>query len=300
MMPGHEYDADYKAVGDHAEYYTDVVQFTEDINHYTLYFLSLIDEITSYDATECTDDACTWGPWQDTGLDQAQSRFIMTLVAADTYDYMLQWRPKNSDSEDDWKDIWTGHVVVSTTTARRGEGYFTIDFTTANDIDWMIEELGVMHVDYNTVSDGRQIDIEFVNFIPDYEDLWWVDNPFNADYRYVNHDDNTGSFTFDWMDDIHYDEFEGADHEILEHMWFNTRWQANGVGRSDLIVTDGDLPADFDLLAWKSSECWDSAYLRTYYTESGVDMAGGETVVPDSTEGDDMDCAFDAQWPQPK
>jgi hypothetical protein len=303
-VPGADYDGDdygYKAVGDQAKYYTETVQFTRGVNQHILGMLSIIDDVTSYPYTEQSGETYIWGPWQDTGLDQTKVRFILEHLGGNTFDYQLQWRPKDSDSDDDWVAIWEGHVEASEETARRGVGYFSIDFDAAATLDWTVEERGQIRTDYDTVSDGREISLEYIDFIGDPEDEGEDAQPINATYLYHNRADNSGSFLFDWYANLVDEDGNG---DQIEHAWFNTRWQPDGAGRTDSIIGEGDID-DLELIpglgveSFVSTECWGDDYLRVYFGE-GATLDGGQDFPFEGEEGNIGDCVFDEELPDAK
>lgn len=300
MLPEQD-KAGSKGLGELATFYDSTVDFTREVNGHVLLFLGHIDEITSYSPTTQEGDTLTWGPWTDpyTPPTSAEMLFTMTEVTTDNFEYALQWRLR--DSEDPWENVWTGTTTASTSTARRGVGEFLVDFTTARAIDPTVDESGLVMVDYDTITDGRRIDIEYDDFYSeDWEDGSGPPEAIDATYNYYNHADNTGTFLFDWWDDVHvgttYDQYDA-----MEHLWFSTRWEAVGSGRSDVIVTDGDLPQigidfyGFSGDEWDASECWGEDFLRDYYIETFILVNGDEY---NAEEGDDALCVFDADFPQ--
>ena len=49
-----------------------------------------------------------------------------------------------------------------------------------------------------------------------------------------------------------------------EHITLRSRWLANGEGRADVRLAGGDLGHGAAI----GSECWDTMFQRTYYTDS--------------------------------
>ena len=279
-----------KGLGDLAVYYDYTVDFTRDVNEHVLAILSWIDEITSYPPSGQHGAALFWGPWIGDGLSPVEALYVMTKVGDRTYDYVLSWRPKNTD--DDWTPIWSGHVVASTDTARRGVGNIGIDFTAARSLDPTIDPQGQVAVTYDTVSDGREIQVRYIGFYDAKEDMG---GPLNGTYSYHTRADNTGEFLFDWWQDIHWDQYRGTQYAKLEHSWFNTRWHGDGAGRSDVLVTDGDLPDMVPPIARiEVSECWGSDFLRDYYSETYIPDEGEPYA---NSEGDAGACVFEPDMP---
>lgn len=297
-LPGED-SSGAKSLGELATLYDATVDFTREVNGYILYFLSVIDEITSYPVTSETNSEATWGPWIEDGLSPVEMQFVMTRVEGSSYTYRLEWRPKDSGAA--WSVVWSGGVEASTETERRGVGQFTMDFTAAWELDPTINERGVINVDYDTLTDGRLITIGYDEFCPDQND---ADNegipcPVNAEYFYHNHGDNSGEFEFDYYKDVHFEEYGGTQYPDYERVWMNTRWQSDGTGRSDLSITDGDMD-EFEysgnaLESYTAAECWGSDFLTDFYEE----IATWENLgpAPVASEGDEADCAFEQELP---
>ena len=290
-----ESDSTAKAgLGELAVFYDQTVDFTRDVNENVLMFLSWIDEITSYPPTREIENGYEWGPWRASGLSPVDGKFWMTRVEGSTYDYALQWRPK--DSDDAWTDIWVGRVVASTDTARRGTGNYSVDFTAAKALDPTTDPEGVVRIVYDTITDGREIAVTYVDFIDESDGMT---EPINAEYFYHSHADLTGSFQFEWDLDIHDDEYHGSQYAALEHAWFNTRWQDGGSGRADVVVTGGDLPdievfdETIDRLVF--AECWGGDFLRDYYRHTVyLENTGAYDV---EEQGEESECVFDEEVP---
>lgn len=299
-LPGMDKKSGTKALDELATFYDATVDTAREVNGYILLLLGHIDEITSYPPTTVNGATMSWGPWTDpyTPPTPVEMMFEMTETATDTYDYYLKWRAR--ESSDPWITVWEGHTVSTTSTARRGTGEFVIDYTTAQSLDPTINLSGSILVTYDTITDGRQIAIEYDDF---YDEDWEGDNgpseAIDADYSYVNHADNTGEFLFEWMDDLHRETV--YDYPEMEHFWFYTRWISDGDGRTDVVVTEGDLDdvgTDYwgdPIVEVDASECWASDFLRDYYIETLYFESG---YTEDTSEGNSADCIFDAQFPQ--
>ena len=281
--------------GDVAWLYERTVDFTRDVNGHVLMVLSWIDEITSYPPSGHEDDTYIWGPWRSSGLSMAEFKFEMTRVSGRHFTYTLYGRPK--DSDDAWTKVWWGEVEASADTQRRGIGTFTIDFDALHSIDLTIDSEGSIIVDYDTITDGREIDVTYVEFrgedSPDAE-------PVSGTYEYHDHADHTGEFTFDALVDLHYEEYHGDQYDKREHIYFNTRWLGSGTGRSDAIATGGDLPdievGGSPIEQYILAECWDDSFARTFFSADVITEDGHEYNMEE--EGDPDSCAFDEQLPE--
>jgi hypothetical protein len=295
-LPGTE----EKALGELAKFYDDTVDMTRDTNEWILYFLSIIDEIASYPPTTFDGTTSVWGPVEGTGLEAYDWKFTMTELAGGSYQYQLEWRPKNETGDDAFVVIWEGFIEESSSTERRGIGSYRLDYTAANAIDPTIDFTGEIEVEYDTLTGGRRIDVEYLDFLGEE-----IIEPVNGTYHYFENDDGSGVFLFDVLADIHHDEYGGAQFGAAEHFWFNTRWTSGGAGRCDVVVTGGDLAdmpeglgwGEFDIEQVNLAECWGDDFLRGFYTEEFVLSVGGPVIPEGYPEGDEGTCAFTEELP---
>jgi len=298
-LPGSE-SYSTQTLGQMAALYDETVDCTRDVNENVLWMLSIIDEIISYDPTSCTGNVCEWGPWISNGLSPIENLFIANKTGENSFQYTLNWRSKDSAPDDPYVVVWQGFVNSATSTQRRGVGQFTIDFTTAQTLDPTIDTTGVITVPYDTLNDGRQIQVSYDQVYDKSEDM---PGPIDAEYFYHNHADNTGKFILTWVGDIHWKEYHGTQYPAAEHNGIETRWMSDGQGRSDMLVIGGDLTSipvgDSFISQIKFSECWDSGFGRTYYSELVVLQDGSEYLSNDS-EGYESSCVFQAEFPEVK
>jgi len=284
-----------KGLGELAWLYEETVDFTRDVNGHVLMFLSWIDEITSYPPSGHEDDTYTWGPWKGSGLSMAELKFEMSRVSGQHFTYELFGRPK--DTDDPWTKLWWGEVTASEDTQRRGIGTFTIDFDATYSVDQTLDNEGSVIVDYDTVTDGREIDVTYVEFMSeDYPDA----EPVSGTYEYHDHADHHGEFLFDALIDLHYEEYHGSQYSKREHIYFNTRWQGDGAGRSDADATGGDLP-DIEVCGspiehYLLSECWGDDFLRDYFSVDVITEDDNEYNIEE--EGDPDSCVFGEDMPE--
>ncbi|MDP8225104.1 MAG: hypothetical protein P9L99_17215 [Candidatus Lernaella stagnicola] len=288
-----------QALGELAEFYDDTVDMTRETNEYILWFLSIIDEIASYPPTTFDGTTAVWGPVDGTGLEAHDWKFTMVSTGGDSYTYHLDWRPKNSNDDEDFIVVWDGNIEESADTERRGIGTYDVDFDAAYALDPTVNLSGGIEVAYDTLTTGRSIQITYINLLDLEED---DAQPVNGTYDYLENADGSGEFLFDVWADVNFEEYHGAQYADVEHFWFNTRWQTDGPGRCDVAVTDGDLPAMNDdypgvpeIVQVNFSECWDDGFLRVYYYDELLDEEGGAW--PLNQEGVESSCVFDQQLP---
>ena len=291
-IPGdEESDINTMALGELAFFYTQTRQMSDDTNFWILGTLGWLDEILTYPPTEHSGGYCIWGPFIPSGLSPVEQRFRMQQNSETDYTYFWEERPKNT--EDEWTMIWGGAIEPATDTARRGIGQLNIDFTAAYALDPALQQEGQIEVDYDTYTDGRRIDITFIDFM----DLrpGQMTEPMDAAYHYHNRADNSGEFDFSFLADVHQEEW-GETYPELETLTYATQWLPSGAGGCTCTVTGGDLSApDYPGLTAPleeivETECWNELFLRTYYV-AVFKLEDGTEVTMDE-EGDPTDCVL--------
>ncbi|MCZ7586596.1 MAG: hypothetical protein M5R36_26480 [Deltaproteobacteria bacterium] len=276
-----------KALGDLAEYYDFTVDISRGLNNWILGMLSTLDEILSYPPTDHDADTCIWGPFIPNGLSPVEVRFSMTKISDTEFEYVWDQRLKNTDNA--FQAVWGGMIQPSTDTARRGIGNLFIDWTTAHDLDPTWDVTGRMDVEYDTYTDGRQIDIVFTDFQNE-RDLF----PTNATYHYHNRLDNSGEFLFEYAADAYWDFLGGTPGQTeLETITQKTLWHGDGEGVSVFSMRDGDvtgrnLYGDFTMDEIEGYECWNDVFERTYFRASVISTDGEKLTLDE--EGVETDC----------
>ena len=225
-----------------------------DINGGILHiFVWLKAIVSAIPPSEETDEGYVWGPWTR-DLDRITHRLVMSVINEDQglYEFSLQGRPKNDDSDDAWVKLIEGEVV-------RGEEPFhgtgTLDFYFENShiLDPTLPRNGVAKASFNTESYPYEVEVRFENFYSNNNE----DVLITAEYTYVKDENLSGEFTFSASVDL---EEDGE----IENLDVVSRWKASGSGRSDAEVTGGTLGTDFITI----TECWEDMYYATYLDTS--------------------------------
>ncbi|HEY4242056.1 MAG TPA: hypothetical protein VGM88_19685 [Kofleriaceae bacterium] len=249
--------AEARTIGDLATYYVATRDVTRTFNGSTGWVLVLLHTIVSYPVTTHTGDTYEWGPWSD-ALDPSEYKLDVVDNHDGTYSYDLAGRDKTTAGSQ-FEDVITG--VASTS----GQGSFTLDFDAGrrvNPID-SGDATGSVDVSYDLAAKTLDLGISTTNA---------AGAPVEADYQYAEDSTGGGDMTFD----VDQDQGGGP---ALEHSTLRSRWESTGAGRSDARVEGGDLGAT----QITASECWDTLFRRTFYTDSA-------SFAP--TEGAESDCAF--------
>lgn len=271
VLPGDEIkvqlDTARRAAGDPSSFRADTVQIATDVNGLIDTVLTSVGDITDFEPTWADDaeDKVVWGPWTDSGID---GMLYVQRFEDEHYEWALLGRPEGSGDED-WVALIAGHVDPGATETT-GSGKMAIDFDAISGIDPSSTAGGVFATVYDVRSDKADCEALFEGFTENAGDV-----PVDAAYRYGEWPDGG------YMDVVYLaDLVEGG---ALETVVLRSRWVADGQGRGDAYVTDGDLGP----LVYQASECWDAAGV-VVFDESNADL---------TTSGDEGLCAFaEPQW----
>jgi hypothetical protein len=254
--------AQARILGEVADYYRVTRDVTRTLNGGSAWVLILVHTIVQFPVTSQNGNVYTWGPWSDT-LDPAEYKLDVTDNGDGTYDYVLSGRAKTSATST-FENIIEGHADP-TPGDNRGHGDFSIDFDASrrvNPID-AGDAKGNVVVTYDLAA--RHLDLAAM--APDANG-----NPASFEYAYNETLDGGGDMVFNATADI-------GGTATAENLVIRSRWQADGAGRGDARIAGGDLGAQQAV----ASECWNTLFRRTFYTDS---------VNWQPTEGSVSECAF--------
>lgn len=260
------------AIGEVADYYQVTRQVSRDLNGGAAWVLILAHTIVQFPPTEVRGDVYTWGPHSD-ALDPAEWRMVVTENDDGTYDWSFDGRSKLvADAE--FETLISGHAVPGELRFR-GSGSFFMDFDAAERVNPLENDAsGTAEFTYDLMNlDGTPASLTIdINTVAADEN--GIDQPVSLRYAYAENADKSGDLQFQLHGDL--DDSGSAFEDAL----IRSRWLGNGSGRSDIMVSGGDLGSTITVTA---SECWDTTFRRTYYTDSEEWQA---------TEGDVAACAF--------
>jgi hypothetical protein len=262
-----------QALGQIADFYVLTRGVTRSLNAGAAWVLILVHLIVEQEPTSIDGNVYTWGPWDGNALDPARYRLVVTANADGTYDWTLDGQ--NKAAAGPYLTVIDGHAVPDEDPGEapyRGSGDFYIDFAAGEQVNPIdnTPDTGNVLVTYDLAARVVTMHAEGVDAL---------NNPASFDYFYDENDDGSGDFQFALEGDVQNDG--SASEEAL----IRSRWLSTGAGRSDAMVSSGDL-GDLSVAA---TECWDTRYLRVYYTDSGNWQP---------TEGNAADCAYaDAAMP---
>lgn len=250
-----------KAVGDLAEWYVATRNVTRTFNGGAGWVLVLVHTIVQFPVTSMNGDTYTWGPWSD-ALDPAEYKLDVTAVGDGTYTYQLSGKSKTQPGS-------SFEVIIDGKADPRpgelqGNGQFLIDFDAGKRVNPIDSGDAKGQVDVRYDLAARHLDLGIMSTNDQGE-------PVMADYAYNETATGGGDMVFNV-------DGNAGGTAAQEHITLRSRWQSNGAGRADARMAGGDLQAGAI-----ASECWDTSFRRTYYTDS-VNFA--------PTEGAVSGCAF--------
>lgn len=265
--------AEQQALGQTADFYLLTRGVTRSLNAGAAWVLILVHTIVGFEPTSVDGNVYTWGPWDGNALDPARYRLVVTANDDGTYDWTLDGQNKASGAP--FLTIISGHAVPDEDPGEapyRGSGEFTIDFDAGEQVNPIdnTPDTGNVQVTYDLAARVVTMHAEGVDAL---------DNPASFDYFYDENDDGSGDFQFALQADVQ------NDGSAAEDALIRSRWLTTGAGRSDAMLSGGDLGET----SVSATECWDTLYRRVYYTDSAEWQP---------TEGDAAECAYaDAAMP---
>lgn len=231
------------------------------VNVVTAAVLGSVWLVVHTEPTSVENGEATWGPYTD-ALEPVTYRFRVSRVAEGEYDYALEGRPKQSESESDYRAVLEGHGY-GRLHELHGEGDFTIDLDAARALDPFAHQndSGSVHIVHHL---PRSIS-EHLDALPRTIVAEVTPNPsINPESFVVSstaNEDGTGALHVTARADV--DDTKTTE---LEDIVIDSQWRADGAGRADILISGGDIPADPGMVT--ALECWGADFTRAYYTDS--------------------------------
>jgi hypothetical protein len=258
----------------YATFYTFTRNVRDGVNRITAGVLGTVWFIVNVKPTRDEGDQVIWGPYTD-ALEPATWRFRVTHQGGLEYDYVLEGRPKESRSDQDYRAVLTG-VGYAQGDPKHGDGSFSIDLDVARALDPVAHandsgKVTVVHDLPPTVTTElaplpRTIEVKLLP----------SDSAAHLDILSIARVDHTGTIIVDGLADV--DESKNT---ALEDVTVASQWNALGAGRADVTLAGGDVPAALSPVTLV--ECWDTQFKQSYYKDSAGIAA---------TAGDISACAF--------
>ena len=275
-------------VGTEAEFYGQTRQIANDVNGGVGFVFRIVEEITKYPPTSTDEETvAVWGPSEPKGLEKNSFRFTVNKVDDATFDYKLEARPTAATEEADFVIVFEGTAVPGEDD--KGHGSLDVHWGAVRSLDDTECLIGDLHVDYAADEEPRRLDVGFIEVADGCAD----GTPTNATYHYLESADASGSLDFAFRANLHKVEEAKPLEEVFA---IRSRWLADGAGRSDVRVSEGEIPADLQFYIPGTAatsadivECWDNSF-NVVYADTNPDEL--EPHLGHDEEGDAALCAF--------
>jgi hypothetical protein len=212
--------------------------------------LGAVAAIRAYEPTSRGPGSRTWGPIPDDKQPGWQWRFVMTRLSDGSFDYEFDLEPVGA--ADAWLTFITGSFAPSPG-VRRGVGSFTLDTTPLRNAGFPFDvptgRIDTLTVSYSTKDFPTSETMDLVTF-PGYPTDVTTTNAFHVEYGAQS--DGSGALKFTMTGNL------VTVTSAIEVVAVTSRWLADGSGRGDLTVQQGDGAG------MMQSECWNSSFVATY------------------------------------
>ncbi len=283
-------------VGAQAGFYVATRDLAVQVNGGVGSVLRLVDDISQQPPTETDSETfAVWGPSEPRGLERNSFRFTVTEVSEGTFDYQLEARTKDQTEEADFVVVFEGTATPGDDD--KGHGELDVHWGALRSLDDSECLVGDLHVVYAADTEPRTLDVGFVEVADGCRD----EAPTNATYHYTEAADASGVLDFSFIQNLH----QADEQKPLEELFsIRSRWQADGAGRSDVQLSQGEIPADLAQYIPGTSattadlvECWDASF-NVVYADTNPDEL--EPHLGHEQEGEASACVFaDASFAAP-
>jgi hypothetical protein len=258
-----------------AEWYRFTRTVRDGVNLTTAAILGSVWYVAHTEPTTVGDGFAEWGPYTD-ALDPVTWRLRIERIEEHEYRYALEGRPRSSRANADYLTVLSG-TGYGRADDRHGDGEFQVDLDAARtlDPDKHGEDAGTVTITHDLPPGIRRR----LGALPR-EITANIDPPGEAWLTVTSkaNEDGTGQIDLSALVDV-----DDSKLTELEDVAMLSRWRADGAGRADVVIAEGDVPSEVGAVA--ISECWGSDFARVYYLDS---------VNAEPTAGDASACVYDA------
>ncbi len=276
------------AAGDQSELYLATLGISTSVNGGVLWVFDVIEAILGMPPTTLDEDQAVWGPSEPRGLERLSYRFTVNRVEEGHYTYKLESRLKENTEESDFVIVFDGEAFPGDDD--RGTG--TLNWHLGSRRNLVIADcdlIGEIHVEYDTTTEPRMLDVVFEGVADECKG----EEPTDAHYIYTEAEDASGTMDFAFRKNVH--KVEEAK-PLEETFAVRSRWLATGQGRSDVQLSEGEIPADLATYIPGTTadsveivECWSDVFVVDY-TDTNPDEL--EPHLNHEESGDAALCAF--------
>jgi hypothetical protein len=259
-----------RGAGEPSDHAIETLDTANGINELLGDVLGTIEEVTSFPASwERNERMALWGPWTDGGID---GRLWVRQDRRGNYDWAFEFRFEG-EGEEAWQAPIAGQIGAGSDDTRSSGG-FLIDVPVFDRFGDNVGATGAVALEYTIDAETATGSIALDDFAEESGDT--VGDGLMA---YTTTAAEGGSIDFVAVADLA-DPPNGTE----ETMAVRSRWIADGSGRSDVVITGGEV----GVLRFYETDCWDAS-LSTVFYENSYDLV---------RSGDAAQCAFaDAEYP---
>jgi hypothetical protein len=287
-VPGADGEGQALRLGETSRLYEGTAQIARTINGGVGTVFALSEQIMALPPTDTDGETyAVWGPSEPRGLERHSFRFTVNRVAPGQFDYRLDARLKDAVAEEDFVAIWEGTSFPAD--EGRGHGTLALHWGALRSLDGDPCAVGEVAVDYAADVEPRRIDVRFVEVVDGCAD----ERPTTASYHYEENADESGLMDYAFKKNLH----DVAEDKPLEEVFaVRSRWLADGQGRADVRLSEGEIETDLATHLPDSGattadvvECWDASFQVVFVDTTPAEL---EPVLGFSEEGDVSACAF--------
>lgn len=258
-----------------AEWYRFTRSVRDGVNLTTASILGSVWYVAHTEPTTVGDGFAEWGPYTD-ALEPVTWRLRIERIEEHEYRYALEGRPRASRTNVDYLTVLSG-TGYGRADGRHGDGEFRVDLDAARTLDpeKHSDDAGSVTITHDLPPGIRRrlgaLPREITANIDPPGDAWMT-------VTSKANEDGTGQIDLSALVDV-----DDSKLTELEDVAMLSRWRADGAGRADVAIAEGDVPSEIGALS--ISECWGSDFSRVYYLDS---------VNAEPTAGDASACVYAA------
>lgn len=259
-VPGEDAsDGQALVVGERSPFYETTYDISTGVNGGIHFVFEVIEEIVAHPPTLAEESHYEWGPSEPKGLEKNAWWFIAEEIEEGKFSFTLKGKPKG-ESDEAFVDIFSGEAIPSDDD--KGTGTITLFFDNMRILNDDECHVGQAAFTYDANSEPRQVDVVFSDFANTCKD----EDKAAATYHYEEAEDGSGAFEFTANGNIHGDE---ESKPLEEHFAIRSRWLGSGSGRSDVVISQGEVPGDLvnaglGAVEVQLTECWDDLFALVY------------------------------------
>lgn len=260
---------------------------TVGVNGTIVGLLAVVETIVGTPATTSTDNTRVWGPGAGDALDPLVYRLTVTKVKTGKFTWSLDARKKTDpDVASSYLSLLSG-TADTTSGKNHGSGTMIIPVDTWATLGTDACAAGTLTVTYDTTVEPQSLTVAFNHFRPGCKDGGTTNGATTtANYVYDRAADGSGDFQFSTTGDVQNGTVLPV---VLENLVFRSRWLARGEGRSDVVISGGDIAISAPgVTEITGSQCWDASFALTFSAINpdwdSSQMVGVETSCPASLQ----------------